>query len=408
MSIICTTARRNLFRNARRTAITTLAISVGMAGLIFADAFITGMIDNMIRNGTASFTGDAQIHSRAYKEDPEAHHTIPAYEELARSLREDDRIIASSPRLVSPGLVSSARNSTGVEVWGVHPEREKNITRIAQRLSPESTFLPQKNSLVLGKKTAQDLNVSLGDHLIVSVADSETGERRQEYMRLDGLYSFGSDDMDGLVALIHAETAQHMLGRSEGGYTQVALSLKQSPRKAAEDTLLGKTYSSEEILFETWDKLMPQLYSLMGMTQWSMMILGGILFVIVAFTVINTLFMSIYERFFEFGVLKSLGTTRPQIIRMIIYEAGWLSLLSCAGGILLGGAAVFVVSRTGINWNDIEFGGMTIYEHIYPAARLYQFVVYPLIISALTLIISIYPALYIGYMSPSQAMKKSI
>jgi ABC-type lipoprotein release transport system permease subunit len=408
MDIICKTAWRNIFRNTRRTIITATAISIGIAGLIVTDAFMKGMMDNLIRNGTTSFIGDAQIHSRAYKNNPETEHTLPEYDTIENRLSRDPEIRAYSPRIISMGLVSSAQNSESVEVWGVDPEKEQNVTIISERISQKSRFLPNKNSLLLGKKTAEDLGVTTGDHLILTLAEAESGARRQEYMRVDGIYSFGSDEMDGMVALMHESTARSMLGLASNEYNRIALTLQGHPLKIAEDTLLTQKYSQSDVQFETWDELLPQLSSLMELTDISMLILGAILFVIVSFTIVNTLFMAIYERFFEFGVLKSLGTTPQQIIRMILYEAGFIALIGSVIGMIIAGFSLWILSRFGISYQDIEFSGMTFYEKIYPIVTLRQFIIYPVVISLLTVLISLYPARYIGIMPPSEAMKKSI
>ncbi|MGM0461659.1 MAG: ABC transporter permease [Fibrobacterota bacterium] len=408
MDIICKTAWRNIFRNTRRTIITATAISIGIAGLIVTDAFMKGMMDNLIRNGTASFIGDAQIHSRAYKNNPETEHTLPEYNTIEKKLSRYPEIRAYSPRIISMGLLSSAENSESAEVWGIDPEKEQNVTIISERLSLESKFLPKKNSLLLGQKIAQDLGVNLKDHLILTLAEAQSGARRQEYMRVDGIYSFGSEEMDGMVVLMHESTARSMLGLTSNEYNQIALTLEGHPLDIAEDTLLTQKYTQSDVQFETWDELLPQLSSLMELTDMSMFILGAILFVIVSFTIVNTLFMAIYERFFEFGVLKSLGTTPRQIIRMILYEAGFIALIGSVIGMIIGGFSLWILSRIGISYQDIEFSGMTFYEKIYPIVTLRQFIIYPVVISLLTVLISLYPARYIGIMPPSEAMKKSI
>ncbi len=59
-------AWRNLFRNKRRSIIAGTAMGLGLASLIFVDALIIGMRDNMIRSATSSFLGEGQIHAQEY------------------------------------------------------------------------------------------------------------------------------------------------------------------------------------------------------------------------------------------------------------------------------------------------------------------------------------------------------
>ena len=48
--ILIKLAWRNIFRNKRRTLIAATAIGIGLAALIFVDALMIGMSENMVRN----------------------------------------------------------------------------------------------------------------------------------------------------------------------------------------------------------------------------------------------------------------------------------------------------------------------------------------------------------------------
>ena len=66
--ILIKLAWRNIFRNKRRTFIAATAIGIGLAALIFVDALMIGMSENMVRTATGSFLGDAQIHRESVSE----------------------------------------------------------------------------------------------------------------------------------------------------------------------------------------------------------------------------------------------------------------------------------------------------------------------------------------------------
>ena len=69
-------AWRNLFRNKRRTFIAGTAIGIGLASLIYVDAIMIGMEENMIRSATASFLGEGQIHREGFRQTFEVEKTI--------------------------------------------------------------------------------------------------------------------------------------------------------------------------------------------------------------------------------------------------------------------------------------------------------------------------------------------
>ena len=64
-------AWRNLWRNYRRTLIMLLAIVLGVWAMIFMNAFMRGMVDEMVRAGLRQLPGHAQIHHPDYLDDPD-------------------------------------------------------------------------------------------------------------------------------------------------------------------------------------------------------------------------------------------------------------------------------------------------------------------------------------------------
>ena len=139
-----------------------------------------------------------------------------------------------------------------------------------------------------------------------------------------------------------------------------------------------------------------------------MAVLAVILFAVVSLGIINTLFMSLYERMFEFGVMRAVGTRPFGIGRLILLEAAALSVISIGLGIILGFILTYIVTKTGIDYRGIEFAGVTFQKLLYPVMTVKQYYYYPFWVFVFTTIIGIYPAVYAARMSPAEAMRKSL
>ena len=72
--------------------------------------------------------------------------------------------------------------------------------------------------------------------------------------------------------------------------------------------------------------------------------IGFILFILISLGVINSLFMSIYERIYEFGVLSAIGTSRWEIISLVLLEALFLGVISSLIGLVVGSVANYYFS----------------------------------------------------------------
>ena len=157
-----------------------------------------------------------------------------------------------------------------------------------------------------------------------------------------------------------------------------------------------------------WPGLFPQLKAMFEWSQYSILIISVILFAIIALGIVNTLFMALYERMFEFGVLRAIGTRPFGIWKMVVSEAGSLAILSIGLGIVLGFLLTSIFARVGIDYRGIEMGGMTVQDLIYPVLYVRQFIVYPLWVLIFTMIVGIYPATYAARLKPAEAMRRSL
>jgi len=158
---------------------------------------------------------------------------------------------------------------------------------------------------------------------------------------------------------------------------------------------------------ETGAELLPEMVATIDLAQVAIYVMGLILFGVVSLGIINTLFMSLHERMFEFGVLRAVGTRAFTMARLILFEAGILGVFSGILGSLVGLAVTLVVAKTGIDYSGIEFSGVTFRHLLYPVLTVNQFVVYPVALIFFTILVAIYPATHAARMKPAEAMRRS-
>jgi ABC-type antimicrobial peptide transport system permease subunit len=144
------------------------------------------------------------------------------------------------------------------------------------------------------------------------------------------------------------------------------------------------------------------------MTGISLFVMCLILASVVVFGIINTLFMSLYERMFEFGVLRAVGTRAAGVRKLVIFEAGALGIVSIILGVILGFVSTLLFTKTGIDYRGIEFAGTTIKDMLYPEMNVLQFIIYPIGVFIFMLIVGLYPAFVAGRMSIADALRKSL
>ncbi len=407
MGIFMKLAWRNLFRNSRRTLLASLAIGIGLAALIFTDALIIGMEENMVRSATATFTGEGQIHRKGYLETREVEATINNVDSVSALLQREAIVEHFTRRTMTMGMITSPANVSSISIVGINPATERHLSRIDEAMQQGEYFTAENpRDIVIGRKLAEILEVDLGDRIVLTVSEAETGDLSQDMFRVSGMYQFGIREMDRGMAFIRIEKAQAMLGL-EHGVHEIALDFTDAQYGRNEQSPFWEKYSQWGNEARGWIKVQPELAAYLELSQFSTYIVGIILFGVVALGIINTLFMSLHERMFEFGVLRAVGTRPFAMSRLIIFEAGALSILSIGVGIVLGFLITYITTLTGIDYTGLEFLGVTIQELIYPVMELQQFIEFPILVFLFTTIIGIYPAWHAARMQPAEALRRS-
>jgi len=416
MNIHLKAAWRNIFRNKRRTFITGTAIAFGLAALIFSDAIVKGTTDSLINTATGSFSGEGQIHAAGFRETQETGRVIAGAEDVLARLAGDLRVKLFTPRTLNFAMVSSAGEVSPVLMVGVEPESERKFSKIGEAVvegrffeaaAPAGGRGGRSQDIVLGVKLAETLQARLGDRLVLTAAQAGSDELAQEMFRISGIYRFAIDEMDKGMVFVRLSKAQDMLNLKKGIH-QIALTLRDPKMASNVIDPLWKDYSNDGNEAVGWPVLFPQLKAVSALAGFATAIIGALLFGIIALGIINTLFMSVYERMFEFGVLRAVGTRPGGIRKLVIYEAGALGLLSSGLGIVLGFIITFIICKTGLDYRGIEYIGVSFKDLLYPVMTVEQFIIYPIIVFLFTVLVGLYPAGYASKMSITKAMRRTL
>ncbi len=405
--ILIKLAWRNILRNKRRTLIASTAISIGLAALIFLDALMIGMFENMIKTATNSFIGDAQIHRQGYRDTLEVSMTIEQPDKVTANLAKEANVQHFTRRTFVMGMIASAANKSAISLVGIQPHTEKHLSQIDDAIT-EGVFFEGTNTqdIVIGSKLAENLEVTLGDKVVVTVVQANTGEYFTEGFRVSGIYYFADAAMNGGMAFIRIRKAQQMLAIGNRIH-QIAIKFTSTSYAQNRELPFWGNYSKHGNEALSWTDILPQLPKVFEISKYSKYIMGAILFGVVAFGIINTLFMSLYDRMFEFGVLRAVGTRSFGMARIMLFEAAVLAIISIIFGGVLGYALVVIFAHFGLDFTGNEMMGVTLQEFIYPVIKIEQFITYPVSVFIFTIIAGLYPAWHLARMKPVDAMRRS-
>jgi putative ABC transport system permease protein len=168
MSIDFKMAWRNIWRNPRRSILTISAIAFACLLLVFMLSWQFGSYDTMINSAVKIHTGHLQVQAKGYDDKRSIRMVVPDPAKIGVFLDTIPEVTAYTYRTNAFSLVSSKDRTYGVVVVGIDPAKEARVSTI-RHLIRKGKYLSEKDTdqAILGNLLAKNLNVDLGDELVV-------------------------------------------------------------------------------------------------------------------------------------------------------------------------------------------------------------------------------------------------
>ncbi len=359
MKLILKLAWRNIWRNKRRSFLTLAAISFASFAAIAMRGMQIGTYDVNIKNAVEMFTGYLQIQREGYKKNPSLNTAFKYSNELRGVLDSEEKIVSYSPRVFAAGLVGYKDNSYGTAIFGIDPKSEATTTKIMSKLQ-EGRFFESDTSLdiVLGETLLSNLKASIGDTVVV-LGQGFDGSLGNLKFKISGTIKTGSAELDQMAVFMGITTAQELLSLYGNRIHSLAIKLEDLNDIPEQQAALIDLLNDNKLAVLTWDEVMPDLKQSIELDNISGILMLIILIVIVAFGILNTVLMSVTERFNEFGVTLSIGMPQMKLVWLVLFETMLIALVGIAVGDLFGAGINYYLIQNPIVFGS-EFAG--IYE----------------------------------------------
>jgi len=404
-------AWRNIWRNPRRTILTISAIAFASLLLVFMLSFQFGSYHTMINASVKINTGHIQVQTVGYQDKQSMHLVVSNPAAIGNILNKIPEVDAYTFRAKAFSLVSSQKRTYGVVVIGIDAAKEAGVSTL-KSLIRQGSFLPQDDRYqeqplaLVGKLLARNLKVGPGDELTV-LGQGRDGSIAATVVRIRGIYSSGMDEFDRSaihIPLKHFQDVYTMRGAVHE-VVAVGKSLKYVA-KIKKDITAQIAKTKLPLVALDWNELMPGLRQAIKMDLVSGIIFYLILILVVAFSILNTFLMAIFERTKEFGVLMAIGTTPGRLTKLLLIESVSMTLVGIAIGTIIGCLLTWYYQIHGI---DIA-GSSEILRHygisgrMHPQLSLLSAVSGPAAVLLITFLTALYPAFKVRRLHPAAAL----
>ena len=397
-------AWRNLWRSKLRSSVVILSVIFGIVGGIIIIAMSYGLNMERMNNAVDTYLSHIQIHNKKFSDDFNLRHTISNLSEIEEKINNDERVVSYSKRIILNGMLSNSNGSYGIQVKGVDPDQEVNVTNTYEKVIEGEYFKSSRdNTILVGKKLADRLNLKIKSKVVVTFQDENNNLTSLLY-RVEGIFRSGNSRYDDANVFVRNSSITKNLPNFSGFHEIPILLTDIELKDKVKSELIP---FSDENIVESWDDISKDLAYANEMLAavlyiFMMIILSGL-----SFGIVNTMLMAILERKKEIGMLMSIGMNRYKIFLMIGFETIFLTVFALPFGLLISYMLVEYYSVVGIDLSMVEAG----LENLGVGTRLYfqlptsDYYVVSGMVLVISLISSIFPSIRALKINPVEATK---
>jgi len=421
----------------------------------------------LLRALTRNELGHVQLHHPSYPQSRSLRDALVSTAALESAIREDPGAVQVTSRVYGFALLSADGKSVGVEIVGVNPDTEREVTTLHEQvvagryldadptpwprgrtltadekardealteaaeaaalaeiegldgvsdgesrsetlelaaiLSPEPTRPPR---VFVGESVAKVLGVNVGDS-IHATGQTADGQSEEVFLEVVGTFRTGSAALDRGRVYLHLADMQRFIHLHDGVH-EISV-LAEAPEQA--DALAKRIRSRVhgEVLARSWSEIRPDIQKMLDMSEVGMMIMIFIIFFVAALGVVNTMLMAVFERTRELGMLKAIGMSGRRIVGLIVAETLVLVVVFAAVGAGLGILLGLKMVSDGIDLRGFtegfSVGGVGI-APVFHGKLTLRGVLTPALVLALTCVAaSLYPAMRAARLRPAVGMR---
>jgi lipoprotein-releasing system permease protein len=340
------TAVRFLREGRLQTLFIIGGIAIGVGVIVFMSAMLAGLEANFIKR---VLTSQPQIQLLAPDQIARPLRNTAGEFEDATVQRPSQRVIsidqwpkirsqmlampevtAVAPTILGSALAIRGDASRAITLSGVEPDSYFRIVKIPDYVVAGEPRLTSED-IIIGIELAKDLGATVGDKLNIQAA---AGANR--VLTISGLVDLGNKGVNQRNTYVALRTAQSLLGMI-GGVTTIDMTVQDI--YAAED-VAQRIQAANAVEADSWIKTNAQFFTAVQAQETSNTLIRLFVALSVAFGIAAVLIVSVIQRSKDIGILRAMGTSRGQILRVFLLQGGLLGFVGSLFGAAMGAFAL--------------------------------------------------------------------
>ena len=336
-----TVALRFLREGRMQTALIIGGAAVGVAVIYFITAVLVGVQSDLIKRVTGAQphivlkppeeTVTPLLAARAdvprlasVQARPQRLVTLDGWPVIARQMETTPGVTAVAAVASGAALAIKGDATRSIVIIGTDLERYQRVVRLDDKLTQGVLRLEAGDALV-GVELAKDLGAVLGDRFRV-----QSGEGASEVFQIRGLLDLGTRELNRRYVYVNLRPAQSLLNIT-GRVTNIDAAIDDIMRA---EQIAARLRAATGQQIESWIQTNTQVFNAIGNQNIMTLLIRSFVTVVVALGIASVLVVSVVQKRKEIGILRAVGATRNQMLRVFL----WQGALVGAAGALLGTA----------------------------------------------------------------------
>ena len=350
---------------------------------------------------------------------------LPDWEKRRKEVMQAEHVLDAAPFIERQVMLKEADKVRGTLIQGVLPELERKIGHIEEHIAKPARLDSLKAgeyNIILGETLAKKLGVVIGDSVIllsprkqtftlnadgIQTADDQQAPLLKDFTVVS-TFKVDMQVFDSTTAYIHLQDAIDLF---EMGDYVTGLRLRLDDIFKAQDvTYAIADASTGDYLITNWTTQNANLFKSLQLFKAMLFLILILIIGIAAFNLVSTLIMIVTEKQSDIAILRTLGMSPAQVMKLFIVQGSVLGLIGTAIGVGLGLLLAINLADV-VSWLEQLLNYQFLKAEVHQITQIdtkiiiLDVVIIALSALALSILATLYPAWKASKVQPAEALR---
>jgi lipoprotein-releasing system permease protein len=381
------------------SSISTIGVTVGVMALVIALALMTGLQQELSERILGS-----QPHLFVWKRGG-----FMDYRAEAETLRKMPHVVGAAPGILGRGLITAGRDEDFINVKGVDPTFEPQVTEIAHAMRSGSLDALKHEEadvlggILLGSDLASKLGVSLGDSVSLLTPQGTLSPMglipRARRLRVVGTFNVGLYEIDSQTGLVSLDVAKRLFDKD--GIDNIQLRLDDIFRAKEISSVIGQQLGDDYIA-QDWADINKPLFSALWLERMAISLTIGLIVIVAAMNIAASLVLLVMEKHRDIAILKTMGASARSVTLIFMMQGLIIGIVGTTVGATLGITASRILDKYRLIPVPVD-----VYQISHVPFRILplDFILVALAAVLVCFLATIYPSRQAARLDPAQALR---